>query len=54
MRYLLSLDDRLIYILVELAVVIGKEGRDYAPSNAMDYVAGNKHFKIIIVNGSLY
>lgn len=28
--------------IVELAVVIGKDGRDYQPSQAMDHVAGNE------------
>lgn len=28
--------------IVELAIVIGKDGRDYQPSQAMDHVAGNE------------
>lgn len=32
--------------IVELAVVIGKDGRDYQPSQAMDHVAGNNEYMV--------
>lgn len=36
------LDHIVTLAIVELAVVIGKDGRDYQPSQAMDHVAGNE------------
>lgn len=42
-RNMKSILDHIVTLaIVELAVVIGKDGRDYQPSQAMDHVAGNE------------